>query len=81
MLTLHIHPTNKIVSVNGGMCRVWEGNTPNGLPVYLIVAELGSANSDALQAVSDGMRAAGPLQQVEMKDIAAEAERLERWRV
>lgn len=44
VMTVTVHPTDKLVMVNGCETRVWEGRTGNGVPVHMMVAMIGCDN-------------------------------------
>ena len=42
-MTITIHSTTKIVSLNGIECRVWEGETERGIKLFCFIPRIGVA--------------------------------------
>jgi len=45
-MTIVIHSTEKIVSLNGVAARIWEGKTDSGIPVHCYVTRIAVADDE-----------------------------------
>jgi hypothetical protein len=48
-MQITVHSTSKLVVVDGQTCRLWEGTTANGQPVYCLIRRV-FTDQDADQA-------------------------------
>lgn len=66
-MTMTVHSTTKIVTLNGVECRIWEGETAHGIPLHCYIPRVAVANDQ------DQSQFAAELQETRAPSPAVEA--------